>query len=131
MIVDMLELLTVDEMKACGDTDAAIQATVYEKKATLGENESAMADIVDYTARENTTILQTQMFKELKVADVDAAQITFNKLKAFCGEQAKRLGNLIAVVINKYKTTDPRRFEPFEQVKDIERSGATALCSPP
>ena len=89
-----------------------------------------MADIVDYTARENTTILETQMFKELKVADVDAAQITFNKLKAFCSDQAKRVGNLIAVVINKYKTTDPRRYEPFEQMKDIERSGA-ALCSPP
>ncbi|GMH64089.1 hypothetical protein TrST_g1144 [Triparma strigata] len=114
----MLELLTVDEMKAC-DTDNDIQAAVDKKKATMGENKSAMANIVDYTARERATELQTKMFGKLKAAAVDDAQVTFDELKAFCGDQAKRLGNLIAVVMNKYKMTDPRRYEPFEQVQDI------------
>ncbi|GMI13521.1 hypothetical protein TrVE_jg11290 [Triparma verrucosa] len=115
----MLELLTADEMKVCGDTEAEIQAAIEEKKATLSNNKSAMANIVDYAAREKATELQTKMFGELKAAAVDDAQVAFEELKAFCGDQAKRLGELIAVVMNKYKTTDPRRYEPFEQVKDI------------
>ncbi|GMH63085.1 hypothetical protein TrST_g12373 [Triparma strigata] len=114
----MLELLTVDEMKAC-NAEAEIQAAIEEKKATLSSNKSAMANIVDFTAREKATELQTKMFGELKAAAVDDAQVTFVELKAFCGDQAKRLGDLIAVVMNKYKTTDPRRYEPFEQVQDI------------
>ncbi|GMH50481.1 hypothetical protein TrLO_g8178 [Triparma laevis f. longispina] len=118
LIVEMLELLTVDEMKAC-DTEADIKAAVNQKKATLGRNESAMADIVDYTAREKATVLQTKMFGELGAANVDAAQTTFGELKGFCGDQAERLGDLIAVVMHKYKTTDPARFEPFKEVKDI------------
>ncbi|GMH74479.1 hypothetical protein TrST_g2270 [Triparma strigata] len=119
LIVDMLELLTADEMKVCGDTEAEIQAAIEEKKATLSNNKSAMANIVDYTAREKATELQTKMFGELKAAAVDDAQITFDELTAYCGDQAKRLGDLIAVVMNKYKTTDPRRYELFEQVKYI------------
>ncbi|GMH48796.1 hypothetical protein TrVE_jg4009 [Triparma verrucosa] len=119
LIIDMLEFLTADEMKVCGETEAEIQAAIVEKKATLSNNKSAMADIVDFTAREKATELQTKMFGELKAAAVDDAQVTFNELKVFCGDQAKRLGDLIAVVMNKYKTTDPRRYEPFEQVKDI------------
>ncbi|GMH66315.1 hypothetical protein TrST_g8839 [Triparma strigata] len=118
LIIDMLELLTVDEMKAC-NTENDIQATIEEKKATLSNNKSAMSNIVDFTAREKATELQTKMFGELKAAAVDDAKVTFNELKAFCGDQAKRLGDLIAMVMNKYKTTDPRRYEPFEQVKDI------------
>ncbi|GMI09110.1 hypothetical protein TrLO_g6995 [Triparma laevis f. longispina] len=93
----MLELLTADEMKAC-DTESVIQAAVDEKKATLGENKSAMADIVDYTAREKATVLQTKMFGELGAANVDGAQATFDELKSFCGDQAKRLDDFIAVV---------------------------------
>ncbi|GMI03857.1 hypothetical protein TrLO_g11404 [Triparma laevis f. longispina] len=119
LVVEMLELLTADEMKAC-DTDSDIQAAVDVKKSTLEKNKSAMAGIVDYTAREKATVLQTKMFGELGAADVDAAQVTFDELKGFCGDQAKRLGDLIAVVMDKYKTTDPRRYEPFEQVKDIK-----------
>ncbi|GMH67191.1 hypothetical protein TrST_g14111 [Triparma strigata] len=119
LTIDMLEFLTADEMKVCGDTEAEIQAAIEEKKATLSNNKSAMSNIVDYTARERATELQTKMFGELKAAAVDDAQVTFDELKAFCGDQAKRLGDLIAVVMSKYKTTDPRRYEPFEQVKDI------------
>ena len=59
-----------------------------------------MANIVDFTAREKATELQTKMFGELKAAAVDDAQVTFDELKAFCGDQAKRLGDLIAVVMN-------------------------------
>ncbi|GMH80651.1 hypothetical protein TrLO_g1443 [Triparma laevis f. longispina] len=120
LTVEMLELLTVDEMKACGDTESDIQAAIDEKKVTLGENKSAMSNIVDYAAREKATLLQTKMFGELEAADVASAHDTFDKLKGFCGDQAKRLGDLIAVVMSKYKTTDPRRYEPFEQVKDIK-----------
>ncbi|GMI15416.1 hypothetical protein TrVE_jg5282 [Triparma verrucosa] len=119
LTIDMLEFLTADEMKVCGDTEAEIKAAIEEKKATLSNNKSAMANIVDFTAREKATELQTKMFGELKAAAVNDAQVTFDELKAFCGDQAKRLGDLIAVVMNKYKTTDPRRYEPFEQVKDI------------
>ncbi|GMH90155.1 hypothetical protein TL16_g11682 [Triparma laevis f. inornata] len=107
-------------MKVCGDTESDIQAAVDEKKSTMGENKSAMAIIVYYIAREKAAMLQTKMFGELEAADIDATQATFNNLKAFCGDQAKRLGDLIAVVMNKYKTTDPRRYEPFEQAKDIK-----------
>ncbi|GMH80879.1 hypothetical protein TrLO_g2716, partial [Triparma laevis f. longispina] len=116
----MLELLTIDEMTACKDTEADIRAAVDKKKATMGENKSAMEDIVDYAAREKATVLQTKMFSELEVSDVASARATFDELQPFCGEQAVRLGGLIAVVMNKYKTTDPRRYEPFEQVKDID-----------
>ncbi|GMH73397.1 hypothetical protein TrST_g2413 [Triparma strigata] len=105
-------------MKAC-NTENDIQAAVDQKKGTLSNNKSAMSNIVDYTAREKATELQTKMFGKLKAAAVDDAQVTFDELKAFCGDQAKRLGDLIVVVMNKYKTTDPRRYEPFEQVKDI------------
>ncbi|GMH80145.1 hypothetical protein TrST_g12158 [Triparma strigata] len=119
LTIDMLELLTVDEMKACSDTEAEIQAAVDKKKETRAKNKSAIANIVDFTAREKATELQTKMFGELKAAAVDDAQVTFDELKVFCGDQAKRLGDLIAVVMDKYKTTDPRRYEPFEQVKDI------------
>ena len=61
LIIEMLELLTVDEMKAC-NTENDIQAAVDQKKATMGENKSAMANIVDYAAREKATELQTKMF---------------------------------------------------------------------
>ncbi|GMH62543.1 hypothetical protein TrLO_g2984 [Triparma laevis f. longispina] len=107
-------------MKACDDTESAIQAAVDEKKATLKKNKSAMAGIVDYTAREKATVLQTKMFGELGAAGVTSAQATFDQLKVFCGDQAKRLGELIAVVMRKYKTTDSKRYKPFEEVKDID-----------
>ncbi|GMI14094.1 hypothetical protein TrLO_g458 [Triparma laevis f. longispina] len=120
LTIEMLELLTADEMKVCGDTETDIQAAIDEKEATLNDNKSAMANIVYYIAREKATVLQTKMFGELGAADVASAQATVNQLKVFCGDQAKRLGDLIAMVMNKYKTTDPRGYEPFEQVKDIE-----------
>ena len=119
LIIDMLELLTADEMKVCGDTEAEIQAAIEEKKATLSKNMSAMANIVDYAAREKAIELQIKMFGELEAAAANDAYVTFVQLRAFCGDQAKRLGDLIAEVMNKYKTTDPRRYEPFEQVQDI------------
>ncbi|GMH88147.1 hypothetical protein TL16_g11069 [Triparma laevis f. inornata] len=118
LIIEMLELLTADEMKAC-DTESDIQAAVDEKKATRAKNKTAMAGIIDCTAREKATALQTKMFGELEAADVDAAQVTFEELKPFYGEQAKRLGNHIAVVMKKYKTTDAKRYKPFEEVKNI------------
>ncbi|GMH70743.1 hypothetical protein TrLO_g10946 [Triparma laevis f. longispina] len=68
LTIDMLELLTVDEMKACDDTEANIQAAA--------------------------TTLQTKMFGELEAADIDAAQATFDQLKVYCDDQAKRLGDL-------------------------------------
>ncbi|GMH99305.1 hypothetical protein TrLO_g8384 [Triparma laevis f. longispina] len=114
LIIEMLELLTADEMKAC-DTESDIQAAVDEKKATRAKNKTAMAGIIDCTAREKATALQTKMFGELEAADVDAAQVTFEELKPFYGEQAKRLGNHIAVVMKKYKTTDAKRYKPFEE----------------
>ncbi|GMH50679.1 hypothetical protein TrLO_g9557 [Triparma laevis f. longispina] len=119
-IVDMLELLTVDEMKDCDDTEAAIQSAIDKKKATIAENKAAMENIVDYTAREKATVLQTQMFGELEAADANAAHATFDQLKACCGDQAKRLGDLIATVMDKYKTTDAKRYAPFEEVRDIK-----------
>ncbi|GMI13957.1 hypothetical protein TrLO_g7630 [Triparma laevis f. longispina] len=119
LTTNMLELITLDELKACGGTNADIQAAVDDKKATMNELIAAMGNIVDYAARENATVLQTKMFGELKIADVSAAKVTFGELKAFCGDQAKRLGDLISVVMNKYKTLDFRRYEPFEQVSDI------------
>ena len=79
-----------------------------------------MENIVDYTAREKATVLQTQMFGELEADDVDAAQATFDQLKACCGDQAKRLGDLIATVMDKYKTTDAKRYAPFEEVRGIK-----------
>jgi hypothetical protein len=120
LTINMLELLTLDELTACGDTDADIRAAVFKKSGTMGDNQNAMANIVDYDAREKATVLQTKMFSELKAADLDAANMTFNDLKAFCGDQAKRLGDLIAVVMGKYKLTDPLRYKPFEQIKEIE-----------
>ncbi|GMH99023.1 hypothetical protein TrLO_g6923 [Triparma laevis f. longispina] len=76
----MLEFLTVDEMKTCDHTEADIQAVIDEKKATLGEK-------------------QEHHGRHCRL------HATFNELKGFYGDQAKRLGN-IAVVMNKYKTTD-------------------------
>ena len=47
LIIEMLELLTADEMKVC-DTESDIQAAIDEKKVTLKKNTRDMANIVDH-----------------------------------------------------------------------------------
>ncbi|GMH70562.1 hypothetical protein TL16_g05440 [Triparma laevis f. inornata] len=69
-------------------------ATTDSQTLAAAKNKTAMAGIIDYTARKKATTLQTKMFGELEAADIDAAQATFDQLKVYCDDQAKRLGDL-------------------------------------
>ena len=116
LVFEMLSHLTLDEMKACPDTEEVIQAAIEKKKGLQTENSTAMSNIVDQDARARTTELQKVMVEQLKEGKVEAAQTTFEEFRDFSIKQADRLRDLIDVVMNKYRTTDPRRYEPLERI---------------
>ena len=74
-----------------------------------------MSNIVDQDARVTITEIQKVMVAQLKEDKIEAAQATFKTLQQFSIGQADRLSYLIDVVMNKYRTTDPRRYKALER----------------
>ena len=116
LVFEMLSHLTIDEMKACPDTEKGIRAAIDEKKTLQTNNSTAMSNIVDQEARAKTTELQRRMVAQLQDGKADAAQATFKELRDFSIKQADRLRDLIDVVMNKYRTTDPGRYKALEVI---------------
>ena len=115
-VADMLNHLTTDEMRACPDTEEGIRAAIDEKKTLQTNNSTAMSNIVDQEARAKTTELQRRMVAQLQEGKANATQATFEELRDFSIKQADRLRDLIDVVMNKYRTTDPGRYKALETI---------------
>ena len=112
-IADMLNLLTAKEMKACPN-ELELQKAIDDEKILLTNTKTAITNIVDQEARAKTTFLQQEMMSSLKSNILTGAETTFEELQEFSVNQHDvRLRSLMNSVMNKYKTTNPRRYEPI------------------
>ena len=105
-----------------------MKAAVASKKKAQEDNKVTIGNIRDNAVREQVTDIP-KMFESMQKRDEATTTARFGELRCLSKVQATRMDDLIATVMNQYKTDDPGRFEPLQNMLELKSSDQVAPAS--
>jgi hypothetical protein len=130
-IIDLLETLSVEEIRACGPkTEEILVALEAKKTAVQSDAVDALTKIRDDDARSAFVEIQMGMWNCLKRGDPPAASHSFSKLQELAHQQTARLGSLIDLCMTNYKTKGGTGYYQIHRIEDFKAVHARQMEPP-